>query len=376
MDPKQFDALTRQWGRSVTRRTALAGTVAALLAGWERTTALAKKKKRKKKPKACKAGAIKCGNVCVDTKTNALHCGGCGRRCGTNVACVDGQCQGGGCPGSQILCGGLCVNPNNDEQHCGDCQTACNGDLTCLDGECGCAGGTKCGNQCVDTQSDGEHCGSCGHACDTDETCVSGQCNPSGCGPNQIDCGGGLCIPDVEGACCNQDDCGGYSTTYTDLVCDSGLRRCVCNPNGKNGWGICQRFPNGAGICGPCCPGATVNPPCPGELVCRNGHCDCPAEKPEICTYPYGSNKCSMDLDTDPRRCGPNCADCTQYDPQMRCCQGYCIRGCSPDSGGSCMWEPCGPGCTPCPSGQMCCNLGPNTPGTCVPAATFCPQPG
>jgi hypothetical protein len=35
-----------------------------------------------------------CGEVCVDVRTNAAHCGGCGLRCGDGAACEAGQCVG------------------------------------------------------------------------------------------------------------------------------------------------------------------------------------------------------------------------------------------------------------------------------------------
>ena len=147
MDGQQFDRLILRFSQ-VTSRRRVGGLLATLglsaaLGGPPSAPA---KKKKKKKPKKCKAGTVKCGNICVNTKSNALHCGGCGNRCGNNNACVDGKCQGG-CPGSQVLCVGLCVDPSDNDDHCGDCDTKCTGDLTCIDGQCGCAEGTKCGNR-------------------------------------------------------------------------------------------------------------------------------------------------------------------------------------------------------------------------------------
>src|SRR5687768_14570540 len=47
----------------------------------------------------CAAGQDSCGGACVDTETNADHCGGCGIACGDGEQCVAGSCSGGG-PGT------------------------------------------------------------------------------------------------------------------------------------------------------------------------------------------------------------------------------------------------------------------------------------
>ena len=63
-----------------------------------------------------------CGTACVDTKTNASHCGGCGKPCGGGMTCKDGGCE---CPSGKKDCGnGTCVACCGD----GDCG---NGDKCC-----------------------------------------------------------------------------------------------------------------------------------------------------------------------------------------------------------------------------------------------------
>lgn len=384
MDAQRFDAFTRGmagpgWTRRGLTRLAAGAAVAFLLGGAVPETA-AKKRKPRPKPKKCKNGSVKCGKTCVNTQTNALHCGRCGRRCGSNIPCVNGECQGGGCPGDQILCGQLCVDPNTDEEHCGECNTRCQGDLTCIGGDCGCAEGTRCGNQCVDTQTDAEHCGDCNQDCDNNETCVGGQCNPSGCGSGERVCGGGLCIPERDDACCVPSDCGS-SRFGNDISCNLNTHRCQCR---QAGWGICApRASDGGAQCAPCCSGG--NGVCGGERVCLSqlpSGCGCPPARPDACSGFFTEGLCSLDFDTDSQRCGPNCVDCTQNGTAFACCvDGQCVglAGCGPNtSSPSCVRSHCGTCGAICgDEAPVCCNDGPGTTGQCKAPLSggFCPPP-
>ncbi|CAM0880757.1 unnamed protein product [Alopecurus aequalis] len=60
---------------------------------------------------------------CVDTKTNVLNCGLCGKLCGYQEACCDGKC----------------VNLHNDKKNCGACGNKCV-KSKCGKGFCGYAG--------------------------------------------------------------------------------------------------------------------------------------------------------------------------------------------------------------------------------------------
>ncbi|OJH37837.1 hypothetical protein BON30_27055 [Cystobacter ferrugineus] len=44
----------------------------------------------------CEAPKTICGTECVNTTSDANHCGGCGMACGGGQSCVDSQCRGGG----------------------------------------------------------------------------------------------------------------------------------------------------------------------------------------------------------------------------------------------------------------------------------------
>jgi hypothetical protein len=395
MDGQQFDRLTQQLGRALTRRrvgglAAALGIAAGL--GARDGAKLKAKKKKKKKAKPCAAGTVRCGTACVNPQTDSANCGRCGNRCGTGQACAGGQCQGGGggCPGGQVSCGGGCVDPRSDEAHCGGCGTACQGDLTCLNGQCGCAAGTRCGTECVDTQSNAQHCGGCGNACQGALTCISGQCGCAAgttCGNRCVDtqtddahcgscgngctsgkrCQGGQCVDQPE--CTSQAQCGGSGSNH--LVCRNG--RCLC-PQGQ---GLCHRFPDGRGTCHVCCPGGSGQ--CPGNRtlgeVCHYyqtssgtwaGMCNCPTGWDRC----QPSGVCVGDTDTDPRHCGPSCTDCQNdqtVNPKGICCNGQCHEGCSP--GTTCLGlnGPCGPNCNRCGEGSICCNMGPGTAPRCIP---------
>jgi hypothetical protein len=130
---------------------------------------------------------------------------------------------------------------------------------------------------------------------------------------------------------------------------------------------------------GECTGGGLTCSPCQGDKVCNTstGFCTCPADKPVQCEF--NSTRCSADPNTDSERCGLNCYDCeVSFAAGYHCCNGQCVNGCGPNTDGSCTSDPCGPSCTPCPTGQFCCNLGPGTTGQCVdphPVSHKCPPP-
>jgi hypothetical protein len=346
MDDRRFDNLARGLaGDGWTRRglaRVMTGALVASLFGWglepaTETYAGGKKKKKKKKKKKCKNGSIKCGKGCVNPQTDALHCGGCGRRCGINVACVNGGCQGGGCPGNQLLCNELCVDPSDNEQHCGGCGLACLDPFTCVDGRCDCADGTRCGNQCVNTETDEEHCGDCETSCEANQICRQGgcdsetACNPA-CRPDQVcdegvcDCPsdqfecGGLCRE-----CCVSANCAG-NLNGNDCIsapAKPGGLECGCQ---QSGGGVNIRPCGPEGACSVCCD----DDECPEGEFCTAGDpidgriCAC------LAGYSECGNRC-VDLKTDTSHCGACdfrcCAGATCADVlQEICANGDCCR--------------------------------------------------
>jgi hypothetical protein len=75
-----------------------------------------------------------CDGRCVDTRTDANHCGGCNRT----------PCSG---PGMQC-CGGSCVDIRWSESHCGGCGSSCQPAQLCCHGNGrGCI--DSCGGFCI-----------------------------------------------------------------------------------------------------------------------------------------------------------------------------------------------------------------------------------
>jgi hypothetical protein len=130
-----------------------------------------------------------CSNSCVDTTSDASHCGGCNQPCASGMSCVAGKCE---CSSLQSLCGGSCRDLQADAQNCGRCDNACAAGLICRTGACACAEGKKlCGESCADTQLDPANCGACGTKCGIGKTCTAGSCVTSNGGdPGPDGCAG------------------------------------------------------------------------------------------------------------------------------------------------------------------------------------------
>jgi len=229
-----------------------------------------------------------CNGVCVDTMTNASHCGGCDQACGAGRVCVAGECQ---CAGGETLCGGDCVDTDTDADNCGECGTACPAGSSCVGGACGCpGGGVSCGGECVDTETDAEHCGGCNNACPTGASCVGGECQCSGgmvicrgdCVDTQTDadhCGG--CNNECpEGSLCRDGDCT-EPCTPAEETCD-GIDNDCDEDIDENLTRSCR------------------NPCGEGEEVCTEGEWgDCSAPEPvtEVCDAV--DNDCDGQVDED-----------------------------------------------------------------------------
>lgn len=131
----------------------------------------------------CDGGA---GNGCETfLRGSSMHCGACGVRCGAGTMCQNGECRSS-C--SQTMCGELCVDTTNNVMHCGRCDAPCearpNSTPRCVEGGCeaSCTGGfldcdgsvtTGCE---VNPQSDPANCGACRRACLSTQRCVEGSC--------------------------------------------------------------------------------------------------------------------------------------------------------------------------------------------------------
>lgn len=221
MENERFDDLARTLAGAVTSRTrrstvglALGGLLGGLAAAGGDADARGrkahvtaeqkkgkgkgkKKKKDKKDEKKCNNGQQRCGDDCVNLKSDRNNCGSCGRVCSEKEECINGGCFG-----------------------CSDPLTRCGGD------------------ECFDLTSDNQHCGSCDKACGRNEQCINSFCT---CAGPRCPIGNGetKCCPAVGGVCCSGGGCcpNGQSCTSAGTCCADGSYLCpdgvFCCPNGR-----------------------------------------------------------------------------------------------------------------------------------------------
>jgi hypothetical protein len=237
----------------------------------------------------CPRGTVPCGDRCVDTGSDVLHCGACGNDCTAavdgdvpnGIGCVEGEC---GCPPSRPdplgIEGNLeCVDTRTHPRYCGTAEShvACAPNEECVDGACvelgECPPGTErcvdecfdevCPVRCVDTDSDPLHCGGCGEGdtvtmfnChevigpgDGVVACVDGQC---GCPRGMSQCGlvgeYSECV-DTSSDVWNCGQCGTANCgemSYSDGSCNDGV--CICPAGGTTDGEECQ-CPEGTAAC-------------------------------------------------------------------------------------------------------------------------------
>ena len=146
---------------------------------------------------ACTTGKM-CGTACVDTNTDPMNCGMCGKACPTSdnakATCVGGSCELS-CNAGYAACDGKVANgckvvTSGDANNCGVCGHVCpsgpNGKPACAASSCTFACNTPyqdCdgmpGNGCeANTQTDPTNCGTCGKMCVGG--CVMGACQCAG----------------------------------------------------------------------------------------------------------------------------------------------------------------------------------------------------
>jgi Stigma-specific protein, Stig1 len=147
----------------------------------------------------CSEGQTRCGDRCVNLKTNERHCGSCRSRCASNQTC----------------CKGRCVNLQISERDCGRCSNRCAEGQECVRGLCqgGCPSGTtECGGNCV---------------CN----CLSGQTlNPSTCQCEAVGCATSEDPCAVRAPCCPNSECICFRTTEGGTTCFTPTL--VCEPRG------------------------------------------------------------------------------------------------------------------------------------------------
>lgn len=161
MDDRRFDALTRvlsegQSGRRRVVKGLVGGALAGVLGRFGMGTADAQDveasaARRCKNDRQCRRDSERCCNGrCLNILNDRRVCGGCGQRCGTGEACVNGACvracrtgRAGVCDADD--CGDLCgcntiFNGGNGATYClsvrGSCANAraCNRNADCPTG--------------------------------------------------------------------------------------------------------------------------------------------------------------------------------------------------------------------------------------------------
>lgn len=179
---------------------------------------------------------VDCVGVCVDSRSDPAHCGGCGKACKGGQGCVDGLCTEavGWAVTAAALHGGVCGAGTRHAVRCPKpgvvgnlwgsdlytddssvCTAAVHAGLLTLAaggdvafelrpgatsyrstlrfgltsqpwGTWGCSyvllgaacapGAQRCGSACTDVTRDTSHCGVCGHVCAMGESCRGGVC--------------------------------------------------------------------------------------------------------------------------------------------------------------------------------------------------------
>lgn len=176
-----------------------------------------------------------CSGSCIDTQTNAAHCGACGVACGAGEVCEGGACVCGGASGTAGT-GAVC----GAGQSCCGSPAACvsSDDASCICGGSTCESGERCCNDtCTAVQSSAAHCGVCGNPCGSGEVCQSGSCSTD-CG-GLTECGGSCVNIQASTSHCGACDSacsGGNSGLKTVAVCVRGS----CDVGCEAGYGDCD----------------------------------------------------------------------------------------------------------------------------------------
>lgn len=294
---------------------------------------------------ACASGCsamtpTRCDGRCVDTMTDARHCGGCGRACPVaengSASCTTGACELRCNPGYH-RCGARCLADTSLEG-CGTTCTPCsppppNGTATCDGAACGftCnAGFHRCGERCIANASlDG--CGmactpcpvptngmatcdgmNCGIRCDAGFRACGDRCLPltsvEACGPSCTPCPP---PPEHASATCDGSTCG--------FRCSAGYHRCG------------DRCVSDLDVtsCGASCTPCFV--PTNGRATCDGTRCGV------VCNTSFErcDERC-VDARTDPLHCGGCGRTCAFPGASALCRDGRCVRGACASGRGDC----------------------------------------
>lgn len=292
------------------------------------------------------AGEIKCGNVCINPKTDPLYCGIAAdctgySRCADGAACVDGVCTAKQtCLETEKLCGGICIDPKTNDVFCGmkdDCKTytSCPAGASCVDGACATCQGDEvlCGGFCIDPDTNSTFCGmsddcSSYKTCTQNESCVDGVCVANKtCNEGEILLGSVCIDPKTNNAFCGmKPDFSSYTNCKPGQYCDDGVCKnySVCTEGKVSCAGRCIDPYRDEAYCGAdaTCQNYEV---CGEGQECRQGVCktvqSCEPDK-VFCT---DTNTC-IDPKFDDAHCGADdlCESFTVCKAGERCESGRC----------------------------------------------------
>lgn len=294
------------------------------------------------------AGEIKCGNVCINPKTDPLYCGIAAdctgyTRCADGAACVDGVCTAKQtCLETEKLCGGICIDPKTNDVFCGmkdDCKTytSCPAGASCVDGACATCQSDEvlCGGFCIDPDTNSTFCGmsedcSSYKTCTQNESCVDGECVANKtCQTGEILLGSVCIDPKTNNAFCGmKPDFSSYTNCKPGQYCDDGVCKnySVCTKGMVSCGGRCINPNRDEEYCGAdaTCQNYEV---CGEGQECRQGVCktvqQCDRDNDEVfCT---DTNTC-IDPKFDDAHCGadPLCESFTACKAGERCESGRC----------------------------------------------------
>jgi hypothetical protein len=331
---------------------------------------------------SCATDQACCNDACTNTKSDPLHCGGCGKACAPlGDGCQGGSCLcagGSACTGSQVCCAMVgCIDLMSDPFNCGACGKSCNPGESCSGGVCQCNGGASCGtnglccamtgcsttgscacgsstcaapNTCCDTtagtcvnlMTDNNNCGACKKMCPSGLLCDNGACKCNGQICSQAD----TCCPagcaNLMSSTANCGSCG--HACAANEVCSSGICQCgttTCTTGQSCCGTACKTLDSDTMNCGAC--GHACNA---GEQ-CVTGHCVCPGTNPpRACT---GSETC---CGAAGGTSGGGCFDLSSNHDHC----GQCTRACQSTemcTGGNCMQSACNPPCSTA-NGNVC----------------------
>lgn len=268
---------------------------------------------------ACDAGLKRCGPSCVDTLTNPLHCGDCGRPCLADAnVCSNGTCI---CPAdTHAVCDGICSDLSKDLSNCGACGNFCASDRICSAGKCVCdpskATFTECSGKCVDLKTDVVHCGACNETttptCDAAQVCTDGAC-ASNCKEPTVKCGPKCVNLQTDSANCSE--CG--KACDSTRMCSGGT--CVC-ATGRTlcGTSTCSDLQTDSKNCGKC--GAVCQP----GTSCAKGVCMCDTTA-QVCTVPASTGGGGAGgVGGAGSKTTTVCADITQHHDHCGACNKPC----------------------------------------------------